>query len=81
MRSVMRTEMAATVLRVVVQPGRRVTVGDEIVVLEAMKMEIPVLAEVAGLVESVNAVVGATLQEGDVIATLLAAADPSPAAR
>ena len=40
--------MVANVLEVLVATGARVSVGDTLLLLESMKMEIPVLAEFAG---------------------------------
>jgi len=44
--------------------------GDTVVILESMKMEIPVLAEDAGTVESVGVVEGDDVQPGDLLAVL-----------
>ena len=71
-----RAEMVANVLEVVVAAGPGVSVGDTVVLLESMKMEIPVLAEVAGTVASVAVAVGDVVQGGDLIATV----DPTPEA-
>ncbi len=46
----MRAEMAANVWKIVVEEGASVAAGDTLVILESMKMEIPVEAEVAGTV-------------------------------
>lgn len=62
--------MAATVLQVLVAPGRVVAAGDTVMLLESMKMEIPVLAEAAGTVEAVHVAPGAAVQEGDVLLSL-----------
>ena len=43
-----RAEIVASVLEVVVHEGDQIGEGDTLVLLESMKMEIPVLAEVAG---------------------------------
>ena len=48
-----RAEMVANVLEVLVTTGARVSVGDILLLLESMKMEIPVLAEFAGEVVEV----------------------------
>ena len=45
-----RAEIVASVLEVVVHEGDEIAEGDTLVLLESMKMEIPVLAEVAGVV-------------------------------
>ncbi|MCU7528692.1 biotin/lipoyl-binding carrier protein [Prescottella equi] len=65
-----RAEMVSTVYQVVVSAGEEVDEGDTLVILESMKMEIPVLAEVAGKVTSVNVKVGDVIQQGDLIATI-----------
>ncbi len=65
-----RAEMVSTVYQVVVSEGEEVNEGDTLVILESMKMEIPVLAEVAGKVTSVDVKVGDVIQQGDLIATI-----------
>lgn len=59
--------MAGVVLRVVVQVGDSLTPGKEAVVLESMKMEIPVEAGDAGTVVEVRVTVGDFVNEGDVL--------------
>ena len=63
-------EMVANVMKVAVGPGDRVAVGDTVVLLESMKMEIPVLAEHAGTVASVKVGSGDVVQEGDVLVAI-----------
>jgi acetyl-CoA carboxylase biotin carboxyl carrier protein len=63
-------EMVANVLKVAVAAGDRVEVGDAVVLLESMKMEIPVLAEHAGTVAAVKVGQGDVVQEGDVLVTI-----------
>ena len=63
-------EMVANVLSVAVRPGERVEVGDAVVLLESMKMEIPVLVEHAGTVTAVKVGAGDVVQEGDVLLTI-----------
>lgn len=58
-------ELVASVLNVHVAPGDTVDPLDEVVVLESMKMEIPVLAEEAGTVTEVVVGVGDVVHEGD----------------
>lgn len=53
-----------------VAPGDKVAVGDEVVLLESMKMEIPVLAERPGTVTAVKVASGDVVQEGDVLLVL-----------
>jgi acetyl-CoA carboxylase biotin carboxyl carrier protein len=63
-------EMVANVWKVLVQPGQSVAVGETLVILESMKMEIPVEAPVGGTVSAVHVEEGGVVQEGDVIATI-----------
>ena len=50
--------------------GQRVGAGDTLVILESMKMEIPVLAEDAGTVSKLHVAEGDVIQDGDLIAVL-----------
>jgi biotin carboxyl carrier protein len=63
-------EMVANVWRVVVAQGEHVDEGDTLVILESMKMEIPVASPVAGIVAELRVREGSVVQEGDVIAVL-----------
>jgi acetyl-CoA carboxylase biotin carboxyl carrier protein len=65
-----RAEMVANVWKVVVNQGDSVEDGDTLVILESMKMEIPVLAESAGTVQELRVNEGDVVQEGDVIAVI-----------
>ncbi|TKV61485.1 biotin/lipoyl-binding carrier protein [Nakamurella flava] len=65
-----RAEMVANVWKVLVNKGDQVADGDTLVILESMKMEIPVLAEVDGTVTSVAVAEGGVVQEGDLIAEI-----------
>ncbi len=65
-----RAEMVANVWKVVAAQGDRVDDGDTLVILESMKMEIPVLAEAAGTVTSMHVAEGDVVQEGDLIAEI-----------
>lgn len=62
--------MVATVLEVLVEPGTTVQMDDDLVILESMKMEIPVQAPQAGTVHEVRVRPGDTVQEGDVLIVL-----------
>ena len=62
-----RAEMVANVWKVVVSPGLPVEQGDTLVILESMKMEIPVLADRGGIVADVHVNEGDVVQEGDVL--------------
>jgi acetyl-CoA carboxylase biotin carboxyl carrier protein len=65
-----RAEMVANVWKVVVAEGDTVADGDTLVILESMKMEIPVLAEGDGTVSTLAVSEGDVVQEGDVIAVI-----------
>ncbi|MEY5145005.1 MAG: hypothetical protein RL745_372 [Actinomycetota bacterium] len=62
-----RAEMVANVLTVMVAVGDAVTTGDTLVMLESMKMEIPVFADADGVVSAVSVRPGDVVQEGDVL--------------
>ena len=63
-------EMVANVWKVVVAQGDTVAEGDPLVILESMKMEIPVESPLAGTVTEVRVQEGGVVQEGDVIAVV-----------
>ena len=65
-----RAEMVANVWQVVAAEGDQVDDGDTLVILESMKMEIPVLAENPGTVTKMHVAVGDVVQEGDLIAVI-----------
>ncbi len=65
-----RAEMTANVWQVVVDEGQMVAEGDELVILESMKMEIPVATEVPGVVRELHVEPGDTVQEGDLLALI-----------
>jgi acetyl-CoA carboxylase biotin carboxyl carrier protein len=65
-----RAEMVANVWKVEVAAGQQVAAGDVLLVLESMKMEIPVLAEHAGTVRAVPAAAGTVVQEGHLLVVL-----------
>ena len=70
-------EMVATVMTVSTESGMRVDVGDTLLVLESMKMEIPVLAERAGVVVDVGVAAGDVVQEGDLLVRVDAGTAPA----
>ncbi len=65
-----RAELTATVWKVVVEQGAIVAEGDELVILESMKMEIPVVATVAGTVTEMRVGEEDRINEGDVVAVI-----------
>ncbi|CAB4336683.1 unannotated protein [freshwater metagenome] len=62
-----RADMVANVMEIYVAQGDVIAIGDTIVLLESMKMEIPVIAENAGTVTRLAVSVGDVVQEGDLI--------------
>ncbi|HYK67883.1 MAG TPA: biotin/lipoyl-binding carrier protein [Streptosporangiaceae bacterium] len=68
--SEVRAEMVANVWKVVAAEGDTVADGDTLVILESMKMEIPVLAESPGRVTRLAVAEGDVVQEGDLIAVI-----------
>ncbi|HEV7906602.1 MAG TPA: biotin/lipoyl-binding carrier protein [Pseudonocardiaceae bacterium] len=65
-----RAEIVANVTQVTVQAGDAVEGGAQLVILESMKMEIPVLTEGRGTVTKVAVSPGDVVQEGDLIAVV-----------
>jgi len=65
-----RAEMVANVWKVVATPGADVAEGDTLVILESMKMEIPVIAESDGVLAKLAVNEGDVVQEGDLIAVI-----------
>ena len=65
-----RAELVANVVSVFVDEGEAVEDGDTLVMLESMKMEIPVVAEADGTVRKVVVKEGDTVQRGDLIAVV-----------
>ena len=63
-------DMASTIWRVLVTPGDTVSSGQELITLETMKMEIPVLSPIDGLVVAVNVVEGEVVGAGSVLAVI-----------
>lgn len=62
--------MVASVFKVLVVAGAPVVSGEALVILESMKMEIPVLADAAGTVSEVCVTEGDVVHEGDVLVVL-----------
>ena len=65
-----RTEVAGTVWKVVSEVGQRLAPGDTILIVESMKMEIPVVAEDGGVVRAILVAEKAPVAEGQVVARL-----------
>jgi acetyl-CoA carboxylase biotin carboxyl carrier protein len=62
--------MAGTVIQVLVNEGDEVQAGQDVAMLESMKMEVPVSAETSGRVAKVKVGVGDFVNEGDTLLEL-----------
>lgn len=62
-----RAPFKANICEITVKEGQKVTKGDRVAILEAMKMQTPVVCEVSGTVASVAAKIGQAMQSGDKI--------------
>jgi acetyl-CoA carboxylase biotin carboxyl carrier protein len=67
---VIASPMAGTVSRLLVQAGDEVTSGQDVVILESMKMEISVQADVAARVKAVTVSEGTFVDEGSILLEL-----------
>ena len=65
-----RAEMVASVHTILGTVGQSVEVGETLVIVESMKMEIPILAEVAGQIVEIAVAPGDVIHEGDLIAVV-----------
>ncbi|MGP4075212.1 acetyl-CoA carboxylase biotin carboxyl carrier protein subunit [Halobacillus sp. K22] len=65
-----KASMAGSVWKLVVQQGEDVSEGQDIAILESMKMEIPISSEAAGSVKELKVSEGDFVNEGDVIAII-----------
>jgi biotin carboxyl carrier protein len=65
-----KSEITGTVWKVITKPGDRVEGGDTLVIVESMKMEIPVITEDAGTVKEILVKEKDPVAEGQVVAVL-----------
>ena len=65
-----KAHITGVVFQIPTKPGDRVAAGDAVIVLESMKMEIPVEAPRAGVVKEIRVKEGQTVQEGETVAIL-----------
>lgn len=63
-----RAELSGSVWKVLVGIGDSVERDQEIMILESMKMEIPVVAPAAGTIASIEVAEGAAVETGDLLA-------------
>ena len=65
-----KAHITGVVFQITSKPGDAVAAGDPIIVLESMKMEIPVEAPRSGRVKEITVAEGQAVQEGDTVAVL-----------
>jgi len=63
--------MQGTVVKIAAKEGTHVEVGDLVIVLEAMKMEQPLMAHKAGVITNLTAVIGATVSSGTILCDII----------
>lgn len=64
------SEMTGTVWKVLVAPGDSVSAGQTLMILESMKMEIPIDAPISGTIASLDVTEGAKISDGQLLATV-----------
>lgn len=62
-----KSEMAGTLVEISVKVGDTISVGQQVAVIESMKMEVPIESAVAGKISAVKRVAGDFVNEGDVV--------------
>jgi acetyl-CoA carboxylase biotin carboxyl carrier protein len=65
-----KSVVTGSVWKIVASVGQSLAPGDEIMVLESMKMEIPVIVEDGGVLKELKVAEGATVSEGQVLAVV-----------
>ena len=65
-----KAELVGNVWKIKTEPGAQVAEEDELLILESMKMEIPVESPLTGVIRELRVREGAVVQEGDVIAVV-----------
>ena len=65
-----RSQIKAIVWKVLKETGDTVKIDDEIIILESMKMEIPISSEVNGKIKSIEVNEGDEIDEGQVVAII-----------
>ncbi|MBN9429761.1 MAG: biotin/lipoyl-binding carrier protein [Burkholderiales bacterium] len=65
-----RSEVTGSVWKLLKQPGDTLAAGEEIMLIESMKMEIPVISEEAGRLTELQVAEGDAIQEGQIVATM-----------
>ena len=65
-----KTQIRAIVWKIVKKKGDKVKIDDEIILLESMKMEIPILSEFNGKIKSIEVSEGDEIDEGQIVAII-----------
>lgn len=65
-----KSEVTGSVWKIITKPGERVAAGAELMILESMKMEIPVLTEDGGTIREFRVAEGEPVSEGQTVAIL-----------
>ena len=65
-----KTQIKAIVWKIVKKKGDKVKIDDEIILLESMKMEIPILSEFNGRIKSIEVSEGDEIDEGQIVAII-----------
>jgi acetyl-CoA carboxylase biotin carboxyl carrier protein len=68
--SQIKAQMAGNIWKINVVVGQTIDFGDEVIIMESMKMEIPVEADAAGIVKEIRVAESDTVDEGDVLIIL-----------
>ena len=69
-RKEIKSEITGSLWKIVMQPGAAVTEDDTLMILESMKMEIPIMAEAAGKLTEILVKEGDPVAEGQVVAVI-----------
>ena len=59
------------ILRIHAEAGKPIGKGDRILIMEALKMELPIVAPVGGTLKSLNVSAGQTVEAGDTLAVIV----------
>jgi acetyl-CoA carboxylase biotin carboxyl carrier protein len=65
-----KSEITGSLWKVLKAPGDRVAEDDPLMILESMKMEIPVIADAAGILKELLVAEGESVSEGQVVARI-----------
>jgi acetyl-CoA carboxylase biotin carboxyl carrier protein len=66
----LKAEVTGSVWKIVTTPGQALAAGDTVMILESMKMEIPVIAEDGGTLVEIRVAEGNAIAEGQVLAVV-----------